>query len=230
MAFKNEEAIELTDFRRSDIRNPFDKWKARLDENIILVAYIPFLRNVIEYTQGVKGDDGDYRDDYITLTNMLHYKDETETLEISTYKEVFERTFSSLTFPEVDLSPCILDLIFNTADEGLDADDGINLEHKIVLSLAIRIWAEKYIIEKVRNEEPDYELPSKNQTGLLINKFNELFNNQPEEIKLLRRINLITPSNIHINAFMYKPILDMGFGELKALYQEVKQKLVQDHS
>lgn len=226
MAFKNEGVIELTDFRRSDIRNPFDKWKARLGENIILVAYIPFLRNVIEYTQGVKDDDGKYRDDYITLTNMLHYKDETEALEVIKYQEVFERTFLSLKFPEVDLSQCVLDLIFNTADECLGADDGINLEHKIVLSMAIRIWAEKYIIEKVRSEEPDYELPSSYQTGKLINKFIELFNNQTDEISLLRRINLITPSNIHINAFMYEPILDMGFGELKALYQDVKLKLV----
>ena len=37
---------------------------------------------------------------------------------------------------------------------------------------------------------------------------------------------LITPANIHINAFMYEPILDMGFRELKALYQEVKAGLV----
>lgn len=226
MAFKNEGVIELTDFKRSDIRNPFEKWKARLGENIILVAYIPFLRNVIEYTQGVKDDDGNYRDDYITLTNMLHYKDETEALEIIKFQEVFERTFSSLEFPEVNLSQCVLDLIFNTADECLGADDGINLEHKIVLSMAIRIWAEKYIIEKVRSEEPDYDLPSSYQTGKLINKFIELFNNQTDEISLLRRINLITPSNIHINAFMYEPILDMGFGELKALYQDVKLKLV----
>lgn len=45
-------------------------------------------------------------------------------------------------------------------------------------------------------------------------------------IKLLRRINLITPSNIHINAFMYEPILDMGYGELKSLYNDVKTNMV----
>jgi len=226
MAFKNEGVIELTDFRRSDIRNPFDKWKARLDENTILVAYIPFLRNVIEYTQGIKDGDGNYSDDYITLTNMLHHKDETENLKINEYKEVFQRTFPSLNFPDIDLDLGILDLIFDTANECLKADDGINLEHKIVLSIAIRIWAEKYLIAKIRSEEPDYELPSRNQTGLLINKFNELFNNLTEEIILIRRIGLITPSNIHINAFMYEPILDMGFGELKSLFQDVKDKLI----
>lgn len=226
MAFKNESIIELTDFKRSDIRNPFDKWKARLGENIILAAYIPFLRNVIEYTQGVKNADGSYMDDYITLTNMLHYKDETEILKISKYQEVFERTFTNLNFPTVDLNQSVLDLIFNTADECLAAADGINLEHKIVLSMAIRIWAEKYMIEMIRSEEHELELPSSYQTIFLINKFIALFNNQTEEINLVRRINLITPSNIHINAFMYEPILDMGFGELKALYQDVKQKLV----
>jgi hypothetical protein len=39
-------------------------------------------------------------------------------------------------------------------------------------------------------------------------------------------VNLITPANIHINAFMYEPILDMGIGELVALYQDVKLNLV----
>jgi hypothetical protein len=36
----------------------------------------------------------------------------------------------------------------------------------------------------------------------------------------------MTPENIHINSFMYEPILDMGDDELRKLYKTVKEKLV----
>ncbi len=224
MAFKNKGEITLSDFKQSDIQNPFQKWQGRLTEAVIQIAYIPFLRNVIEYTQGKKNADGSDNADYLILTNMLHYKDNSEGLKIEDYKEVFKQTFPNVTFPEIDLSLGILEHIFSTADQCLDANDGINLEHKIVLSVATRIWAEKYIIGKMRSSDASYD-PARKLTGHLVQDFKDRFNNQTEEIGLMKRINLITPSNIHINAFMYEPILDMGFGELKALYREVKAGL-----
>jgi len=224
MAFKNDGEITLSDFKQSDLQNPFHKWQARLSEAVIQIAYIPFLRNVVEYTQGKKDVDGNYNADYLTLTHMLHYKDDTDQLKMMGYKAVFEKTFPNLNFPETDLTQGILEYIFSTANQCLDANDGINLEHKIVLSMAIRLWAEKYIIGKIRSSDTNYD-SSRKQTGQLVRDFKERFNNQDEEIFLMKRINLITPSNIHINAFMYEPILDMGFGELKVLYRDVISKL-----
>lgn len=225
LAFKNGGKVKLSNFDRSDIQNPFHKWQRKLSEAIFLIAYIPFLRNVIEYTQGTKNSDNTYNVDYLTLTRMIHYKDETEGLNIADYKEVFEKTFPNVEFPNIDLDVSILSHIFSTADHCQDADDGINLEHKIVLSMATRIWAERYMIGKIRSNDPNYDT-SKKQTGELFQSFKDQFNNQTNKIGLLRRVNLITPANIHINAFMYEPILDMGFGELKSLYQEVKIELV----
>lgn len=225
MAFKNDGEISLSDFKLSDLQNPFHKWQTRLTEAVIQVAYIPFLRNVIEYTQGKKDIDGNYNADYLLLTNMLHYKNDSEQLDLDSYKSVFERTFPNLTFPEVDPTVGVLEHIFSTADYCLGVNDGINLEHKIVLSMAIRIWTEKYILGKILSHDANYD-SSRKQAGQLIRDFKDRFNNQHEEILLMKRINLITPSNIHINAFMYEPILDMGFGELKDLYQVVKNKLI----
>ena len=39
-----------------------------------------------------------------------------------------------------------------------------------------------------------------------------------ETIKLLEDVNLMTPENIHLNSFMYEPILDMSNEHLKQLY------------
>jgi hypothetical protein len=38
----------------------------------------------------------------------------------------------------------------------------------------------------------------------------------------LDRVLLMTPENIHLNSFMYEPLVDMNEDRLKRLYQEVK--------
>ena len=193
MAFRKNGEITLTEFTRSDIRNPFNKWRTRLSEPVIQVAYIPFIRNVIEYTQGIKNADGTSNTDYLSLTHMLHYKDDTEHLKIDKYKEIFERTFPNLTFPEIDLNQGILDLLFNTADQCLGESDGISLEYKLTLSMATRIWTEKYIIQKISATDSNYDC-SRKQTGNLVQDFKNLFNNQSDEIALMNRVCLLYTS------------------------------------
>jgi hypothetical protein len=39
--------------------------------------------------------------------------------------------------------------------------------------------------------------------------------------ELVKRVVLMTPENIHLNWFMYEPILDMSDDHLRALYQDV---------
>lgn len=224
LAFRSEAGIKLEPFKQSDIQSPFHKWQNRLTEPSVLIAYIPFLRNVIEYTLGSKDAEGNDNEDYLQLTRMLHFKDETDAMTVGDYKAVFERNLPNCGFPKIEPDQRTLDYIFATADACENVGEGVNLEQKIVLSIAIRIWAERYMIAKIRSNEPDYDVSQK-QSGDLFQTFKEQFNNQTQEIGLLRRVNLITPANIHINAFMYEPILDMGMGELLALYSEVKATL-----
>ena len=40
--------------------------------------------------------------------------------------------------------------------------------------------------------------------------------------KIMSEVNLMTPENIHLNSFMYEPILDMDIVELLRLYNQVK--------
>jgi hypothetical protein len=39
---------------------------------------------------------------------------------------------------------------------------------------------------------------------------------------VLDRVALMTPENIHLNSFMYEPIIDMGEGPLRTLYKDIK--------
>jgi len=81
------------------------------------------------------------------------------------------------------------------------------------------------MVAKIRSSEPEYDV-SKKQTGDLFQRFTGLFCNHTDTISLLRRVNLITPANIHLNAFMSEPILDMGMAELVALYQDFRSDLI----
>jgi hypothetical protein len=60
-----------------------------------------------------------------------------------------------------------------------------------------------------------------NQTAKMADRYIKENPSKTKEIQVLKRVNLITPQNVHINSFMYEPILDMSDVELKKLCQEV---------
>jgi hypothetical protein len=65
---------------------------------------------------------------------------------------------------------------------------------------------------------------SGNQTGLLFQRYKDEFSGDPsykDKIRILENVNIMTPENIHLNSFMYEPILDMGIDELKSLHDKV---------
>ncbi|HCT31024.1 MAG TPA: hypothetical protein DIW31_09895 [Bacteroidales bacterium] len=61
-----------------------------------------------------------------------------------------------------------------------------------------------------------------NQTSELLAHF-KVINNDKVTLAILDRVNLMTPENIHVNAFMYEPIIDMPVYHLINLYKKVKQ-------
>ena len=62
-----------------------------------------------------------------------------------------------------------------------------------------------------------------NQTRSLYNKYKETFPEKTSEINILKQVLLIIPENIHLNSFMYEPILDTDIYELKSLYKNIKE-------
>ena len=60
-----------------------------------------------------------------------------------------------------------------------------------------------------------------NQTTELLKKFRQDFPGDPA-ISTMDRVVLMTPENIHLNSFMYEPILDMSDEHLRKIYSDVK--------
>jgi len=104
--------------------------------------------------------------------------------------------------------------------KGAGNSDSIVLEDKIVLAVGIRLKAEEYMWSKIS----DQTVISGSQTGKLFQRYKDEFKQDQahsEIIKTLESVNIMTPENIHLNSFMYEPILDMGIDELKNLHDKV---------
>jgi hypothetical protein len=54
-----------------------------------------------------------------------------------------------------------------------------------------------------------------------LKKFKEIPGGDINQIETIKRVILMTPENIHLNSFMYEPILDMSDDHLKKLYEDV---------
>lgn len=213
MVEKTQDRIEIVN--ADYIRNPFIYWMKHLDDDIKLIASIPFVRNLVEYTK----DSGDAI--YLKLTALLHIKLNSESVLKSDLENIYNTLFPGRNIKLKNSTKKVIELIFELADECLKATECINLENKILLSIAIRLKAEKHILSKISDKREENE----NQTRKLIQRYIDEFKGQQSEeenIKLLKRVNLMTPENIHINSFMYEPILDMSDENLKNLYSDIK--------
>lgn len=216
MASRTTDGIKLT--KAEGIKNYFiGKWKEHItSSDFILCATVPFARNLLEYIKGV--DDPDY----LKLTNLLHWKKDTAQITIGEYYEIYNRLFGK-TYPTNNTNSFI-ELLFSKAYEikGRVNHDGLNLEDKVLLSIAIRMRSEIFIIEEMRKlkEDDTYWCESKNQFGRLIKEYvKELPNSNA--IKTLEKVSITVSSNIHLNSFMYEPILDLTIEHLITLYSEI---------
>jgi len=63
---------------------------------------------------------------------------------------------------------------------------------------------------------------TKNQTRVLFDIYKSNNPSESNNIKLLDKVNLMTPENIHVNAFMFEPLVDMSVNHLIDLYKLIK--------
>ena len=177
------------------------------------IASIPFIRNIIEFTKA------DTDPDFIKLTSLLHFKANTGAVAQSDLDTIYQRAFGSTGSFAGTAGP-VIDSIHKEAQNCLKAADGANFENKIVLSIAIRLAAESYMIAKIADLKFVAAISS-NQTPALLKRFKQQFPKAIYEISILQKVVLMTPENIHLNSFMYEPILDMSDDHLRKLYQDV---------
>ncbi len=215
-------------------KQPFVFWKNNLNEKFV-IALIPFVRNLIEY-----GNDKEKsgQSDFLYLTDLLHEKEQTDSIKFSDLKPIYKEYIGKDTFDTgVSYSAGIIQRLYIICD-GLNESNNL-LEDKILLSMAIRHKAEKFMISEIKKSSKtfnweddknrnsgnakkylDFVNESENQTRNLIYGYEQI--GTVEKIKIMSEVNIMTPENIHLNSFMYEPLLDMDIQELLTLYKKVK--------
>lgn len=217
MAQKGEGKVSLS--QASHVRNPFIyAFKKNFFTNAMQrVASIPFVRNILEYT---KGEDDP---DYLTLTSLLHWKGDSATITNAELDRIFNATFPSGSPAESWASPetPVIELLLEQAEAALSADEGINFENKIALSIATRIVAEQHMVATL-NDPTFTNGITGNQTQALFQAYKARGHGTEESLRILDDVVLMTPENIHVNSFMYEPIIDMSDTALRGLYSRAK--------
>lgn len=223
IAYSNTGIIQLE--KGQYTKNIFGHYKKCLEVGTcdnIMVASIPFVRNLIEYTED------DENTDYLTLTNLLHHKSSTKTITLKQIQDIFNLYWcksNNLSFANEREDEYVYDIIIAEANKIADIEK-LEIENKIILSMAIRLKAEAYMIEKILAEvingvDVINNIYSKrNQSAWLIKEYRKYIHD--DKMNTLELVAMITPENIHLNSFMFEPILDMSLKHLYNLYQSVK--------
>jgi hypothetical protein len=223
--------IKLIEAGNRNVTDPFSTWRSGVNNNEKhLISCIPFVRNLIDFKDGKN-------DDYKLLTHALHRKDQDGTIKATTDITIADieipcnNALSGIAFTFPDNTKKIVQIIeeqISTIKTSTNTDT-IVLEDKIVLAIGIRLKAEEYMWSQVTDQTV---IPS-SQTGVLFSRYKKelddslIQSNEGHEnaVKTLERVNIMTPENIHLNSFMYEPILDMGIHELKRLHTDVCELL-----
>lgn len=203
------------------INNIFTRiWKTKLETSrTILIATIPFTRNLIEYTRG----DEDV--DFLRLTSLLHWKADTQSISASDYLSIYNRLFgTNHSLP--DGTDIVHDWIISEAKRvaGTPSPNELELENKVTLSIATRIVAEQHMTRRLRilKSDPGYWCSGGNQFGALLGELKQM--RIPHgELELLEQVSVTVSSNIHLNSFMYEPLLDLPVQHLASLFTKVLQ-------
>ena len=215
MAARNDDGTIALE-KAAGIRNVFlnDLKDNFFVDEIKKVACIPFIRNILELTKNIQDPQ------YIKLTSLLHWKSDSATITEDDLDTIYRSVFAAVGPTSSNGTRLMVDMIDDQAKACLTAPAGVNFENKIVLSIAIRLASEKFMVGKI-NDNNFVNAITAHQTSVLVDRFKQAFPAETASIELLESVALMTPENIHLNSFMYEPIVDMSDEHLRKLYKNV---------
>jgi len=199
-------------------KDVFNHFIGRYAEEKVFISLIAFVRNIIEYSEE------DNCPDYLTLTSCLHLKADSNILTADDIFAIFQSKLQKLAGKTIVFGATgMVDLIYATAEAICQEPnvDEILLENKITLAIAIRLKAEEYLLKRLQTVGLPNQPINSNQTQALLKLYKTAFQGS-DALQILEKVNLMTPENIHINAFMYEPLIDMSVFHLRDLLREVE--------
>ena len=202
--------------------NVLVQWRKKIAQGneLATLAAIPFVRELCEIR------DGRSSPDYQTMSNVLHGRNGSDSIMLSSLNGPYEKYLKQK--PQLfnqKVQALCLSICHDLSVPGTSFSPDKLLEGKIVLSMGIRILAERLLVP-VWDAYCTGDVPT--QFGILWSRVHNL---DPSilntlgigvaEEKLFESVSLITPANIHVNSFMYEPIIDTSEWRLQKLFTQI---------
>ncbi len=183
------------------------------DNKKLLISSIPFYRNLCEYS----GKEVEYS----RLTCFLHLKTtplDTLTVKISDLWNLINPFLNNTTFSGADEDYyTAVTRVANTCVA--DNTNEVLLDNKLFIAIAIRLLTEKFMKNTLISNGKACSDADSNQTRKWFNQVKRFLT--PAQISVIEEVNLITPESIHLNSFMFEPLIDISNWALKDLYTRV---------
>jgi len=190
----------------------FNKWKVK-DDIPSLIALIPFLRNIVELQSGESSAN------YILLCDYLHFNLNTANLDLSGIASIYNTngiTHTSAT--NAKYWTLLINEIKALRSPIVESD----IRTKLLLGLFIRLASDFLLLNKYRSNNsganPVISVGSNWTKQLKKQAYSYL---SIDEKKLFDRAITVAPSFIHVNSFMYEPLIDVGSEKLLAISREM---------
>lgn len=181
------------------------------------ISMIPFARNLTEY----RCNDILSSTDYLKLTECLHSLD--VEINVRDIKPILSSEIGITNSPFSD-EEIFEDILIEEAEKIIVSPSPvINLYDNLILSMASRRLAENYMKSKM--SQPDIDIAKMDNSAFTRKLFEAYTTNytvDPDILEKLELVNLMTPEYIHVNSFMYEPLLDMSSEEISKLYTDLK--------
>ena len=164
-----------------------------------------------------------YKNKENSFLKYFHYKKGTVNLNNNSLLSLCKKELNvNSTIPEDKKKMNYIDSLFKICDSIASDKNSFkpfDLNKKIILSIGIRMKFEKLMVED--NGYSCLNGITKDQTTTLIKNNKYLMNN--EFCDVCDRIIICIPEFIHLNAFMYEPLVDIMPDTLIELYHEISK-------
>jgi hypothetical protein len=190
----------------------FNAWKRR-DDIASLITLIPFIRNLAELKEGESSTN------YVTLCDFLHFNLNTANIDLLSISNLFH---SHGVLHAAANSTRYWTLLINEVKSIVSPVVESDIQKKILLGMFIRLSSDYLLLTKYRinngGNDPIIQTGSNWTKKLKLLAYSYL---DDEEKKLYNRAVTVAPSFVHVNSFMYEPLIDVGSEKLLIIANEL---------
>ena len=187
------------------------------DKKKLLISSIPFYRNLCEYSEMDTGATSKYA----KLTCFLHLKTtplDTQSVKISDLWNIVNHFLDGMAFSGTDED--YYSAIIRIANSCVaDNTNEVLLDNKLVIAIAIRLLTERFMQGIITANGQTCVDANSNQTREWYKQAEPFLTSEQKAI--IEEVNLITPESIHLNSFMFEPLIDISDWVLKELFTKV---------